>query len=220
MNWKNEIKGIIFDLDGVIVDTAKYHYIAWKTLANQLGIDFSEKENENLKGVSRIDSLNYILNLGELYLSDSGKRKLAASKNLNYLELIKNLDETEILPGVLEWFDQCETNNIKIALGSASKNARRILDSVRLIDRFDVIIDGNDTSKTKPHPQVFNLAAKGLGFLPSECVVIEDSLKGLIAAKNGNFHSIGIGDPEVLNNADINMRTMSDAGLEILNNLK
>ncbi|GLR15663.1 phosphoglucomutase [Portibacter lacus] len=220
MDWKNKIKAVIFDLDGVIVDTAKYHYLAWKSLADQLGIPFSERENENLKGISRMDSLNFILSLGDVqYMSQDDKMKLAISKNLHYLELITDLNREDILPGTLEWIQECKDNNIKIALGSASKNARRILESLDLIDQFDVIIDGTNTTKTKPDPQVFELAAKGLGVKASESVVIEDAYKGLEAAKNGGFYSIGIGDPEILNIADINLRSLSDADMNILEKL-
>jgi beta-phosphoglucomutase len=220
MDWKKEIKGVIFDLDGVIVDTAKYHYLAWKSLANHLGIEFTEAENEHLKGMSRMDSLNHILALGELELmSDDDKKKLAAAKNLHYLELIADLDDSEILPGTLEWIDECKKNNIKIALGSASKNARRILDSLGLTEKFDAIIDGTNTTKTKPNPQVFELAAEALDVKNSEAVVIEDAFKGLQAAKTGGFYSIGIGDPEILNIANINMTSLADQGMDILENL-
>jgi beta-phosphoglucomutase len=220
MDWKNKIKGVIFDLDGVIVDTAKYHYLAWKALANSLGIEFTEAENEHLKGMSRMDSLNHILALGNRQkMKKVDKNKLAASKNLQYLDLIVDLDETEILPGTLEWIEECKQNNIKIALGSASKNARRILDSLQLTEKFDAIIDGTNTTKTKPDPQVFNLAATALGIKSHEALVIEDAFKGLQAAKTGGFYSIGIGDPEILNIADINMTSLADHSMDILEKL-
>ncbi len=216
MDWKKNIKAIIFDLDGVIVDTAKYHFLAWKSLAKSLGIDFSEEQNENLKGMSRMDSLDYILNLGGVQKSEEDRIKLAASKNFEYLDLIKDLDDSEILPGTLDWLDECEQNGIKIALGSASKNARRILKALDLIARFDVIIDGTNTTKTKPDPQVFQLAAEGLDLKAEECVVIEDSYKGIEAALAGNFYAIGIGDTEILKRAHINMEQLSEHSMEIL----
>lgn len=220
MEWKKKIKGVIFDLDGVIVDTAKYHYLAWKSLAANIGIDFTEAENENLKGMSRMDSLDHILALGDVKMMGSDdKKKLAASKNLHYLELISDLDYSEILPGALDWIEQCKQNNIKIALGSASKNARRILDSLELTEKFDAIIDGTNTTKTKPDPQVFELAAKALKVKSWEAVVIEDAFKGLEAAKTGGFYSVGIGDPEILNIADINMSSLADQGIEVFEQL-
>ncbi|MCL4105766.1 UNVERIFIED_CONTAM: hypothetical protein GTU68_028643 [Idotea baltica] len=220
MDWKNKIKAVIFDLDGVIVDTAKYHYQAWKVLADQLGIPFSEKENENLKGISRMDSLDHILSLGDVkHMNNGDKKKLAASKNINYLALISDLSRTDVLPGTLEWIAECKRNNIKIALGSASKNARKILTALDLMDEFDVIIDGTNTTKTKPDPQVFELAAEGLGVKNKQAVVIEDAYKGLEAARNGGFFSIGIGDAEILNIADINLTSLSDADMNILEKL-
>lgn len=219
MDWKKEIKAIIFDLDGVIVDTAKYHYQAWKTLAKNLGIEFTQEENENLKGMSRMDSLDHILALGNVTKSQEQKKKLAYSKNLQYLDLIKNLNRSELLPGTLEWLDQCEHHGIKIALGSASKNARRILQATDLIDRFEVIIDGTNTTKTKPDPQVFLMAAEALRLQPNECVVIEDSYKGIQAAASGGFFSIGIGDSDTLKQADINMHQLSESDMSILENL-
>lgn len=220
MDWKKNIKCLIFDLDGVIVDTAIYHYLAWKNLAISLGIDFSESDNENLKGISRMDSLEFILNLGGIAMSHEDKLKLAASKNFNYLELIKDLNESNILPGVINWLNQCEQYGIKIALGSASKNARGILEAIKLMDRFHVIIDGTNTSKTKPDPEVFLLAAEKLNLKPQECVVIEDSFKGIEAAQNGNFYSIGIGDKSILYNATIHLADMSENDINILSKLK
>jgi len=220
MEWKHEIKAVIFDLDGVIVDTAKYHYKAWSNLANKLGINFTVEENEHLKGMSRMDSLNHILAIEGLdSMPIDKKKKLAAAKNLQYLDLIADLDESEILPGTLDWISKCKELGIKIALGSASKNARRILDSLDLSKDFDIIIDGTNTTKTKPDPQVFQLAAQGLGVKSSEALVIEDAYKGLQAAKAGGFYSIGLGDPKVLDIADINMRSLADQGMDILEQL-
>lgn len=220
MDWKNTIKAVIFDLDGVIVDTAKYHFQAWKTLAKNLGIEFTLEENEHLKGMSRMDSLDHILALGgKENMEKDQKMKLAASKNVHYLELIADLDASEILPGTIEWIEQCKENGIKIALGSASKNARRILTSLGLTEKFDIIIDGTNTTKTKPDPQVFQLAAEGLGVKSNQALVIEDAYKGLQAAKTGGFYSIGIGDAQILNIADINMKSLADSGMDILEEL-
>lgn len=218
MEWKDKIKGIIFDLDGVIVDTAKYHYIAWKNLASDLGIEFTEKENEHLKGVSRIESLEYILNLGNIQMDAEQKQKLAARKNSEYLELIKNLDQDEMLPGVMDWLTSCKERNIRIALGSASKNAKGILEALDLTGWFDAIIDGTSTNKAKPDPEVFLMAADNLALKPDQCVVIEDSLKGLEAAERGGFHSIGIGDPKILNKTNIVLKDLSESDINILSN--
>lgn len=207
------IKGIIFDLDGIIVDTAHYHFIAWQALAHKLGIEFTEEDNEHLKGLSRVDSLNFILNMGKLEVSEEEKIKLAAGKNIQYLDLIQDLNKGEILPGVMDWINEAEEKGIKIALGSASKNARRILTSLGINDRFEIIMDGNNVSRTKPDPEVFLLAAEGLGLQPAECVVIEDSYKGIIAGNAGNFITIGIGSQEILNNADFVYSSLSDITL-------
>jgi beta-phosphoglucomutase len=197
------VKACIFDLDGVIVDTAKYHYLAWKRLAHILGVDFTEEENENLKGVSRVESLAYILKLGNVTCTDTEKIKYAQSKNEWYLDYISNLKKDEILPGVETLLKDLKKHNIKIALGSASKNAIPLLESTELLSYFDFISDGNSTDKSKPDPEVFYIAAKGLDLSPAECVVLEDSIKGIEAAVAGGFYSIGIGDADTLAIADV-----------------
>jgi beta-phosphoglucomutase len=195
-------EAVIFDLDGVIVDTAKYHFIAWRRLANSLGIDFTEDENENLKGVSRIQSLEYILKLGGLDFSTEIKSGLAAKKNEWYVESISQLDKNEILPGVESFINDLKNNHVKIALGSASKNSIPILKSISLLHLFDYISDGNSTDKSKPDPEVFLIAAKGLNVQPAKSLVIEDSISGVDAAIAGGFASLGIGLPDVLIRAD------------------
>lgn len=203
MNNKIRFKAVIFDLDGVIVDTAKYHYIAWKSMAEDLGIAFTEADNEHLKGISRMDSLNYILQMGNLFYANEKKLQLAHRKNQEYLKLINHLDPSEILPGTMNWLNKCKKHNIHIALGSASKNARQILSGLNLMDYFEVIIDGTDTTKTKPNPEVFLLAAEKLGLPPVDCVVVEDSFRGIEAALAGGFFTVGIGDKEILKDAHI-----------------
>lgn len=197
------IKGYIFDLDGVIVDTAKYHYEAWNRLANKIGFSITEEQNENLKGVSRMESLQYILTLGEHYIADNELAKLADLKNTWYVELISNLQQSEILPGAKELLLELKASDCKVALGSASKNSVRILTGLDIIHLFDEIIDGNKTTKSKPHPQVFLMGAEALGLQPKECVVFEDSINGVEAANTGGFMSVGVGDAETLKNADI-----------------
>lgn len=213
------IKGFIFDLDGVIVDTAKYHYLAWKSLANALGFDLTEEENENLKGVSRMASLEYILKLGNVELSDSEKNKFAYSKNQQYLDLLEDLSTDDIMPGIHDLLLQIKKDGLGLALGSASKNSRPILTKLGIIDMFDFISDGNSTDKSKPDPEVFYIAAKGLNLDPKDCIVIEDSIKGLEAANVGKFMSIGVGDPSILTTSDKTYPTLENIALADIKNL-
>jgi beta-phosphoglucomutase len=213
------IKGFIFDLDGVIVDTAKYHYLAWKQLAHNLGVNFTEEENENLKGVSRMKSLEYILELGNIDLKHEEKLKLAAAKNEVYVEYISKLKEDEILPGALNLLKSLQSNNIKIALGSASKNSKPILEGIKLLQYFDFISDGNSTDKSKPDPEVFLIAANGINLYPKDCLVIEDSIKGIEAAIAGGFLSLGIGDEKHLGAAMHVIPNLKDTSYESINKL-
>lgn len=197
-----KIKGCIFDLDGVIVNTAKYHYLAWKRLADELGFEFTEKDNEKLKGVSRMRSLEILLSVGGINASEEEKNKMAAKKNKWYVEYISKLDKSEILPGVENFINMIKNQGIKVAIGSASKNTMLILNRLEIKNLFDVIIDGNKVSKAKPDPEVFLLGAKGLNLKPEECVVFEDSEAGIEAAIRGHMHSIGIGNPDILKKAE------------------
>lgn len=155
----DNIRASIFDLDGVIVDTAKYHFLAWKRLADQLGIHFTEEDNERLKGISRFDSLEIILNLGEIIIDDALKRKYADLKNKWYVEYINKMNPDEILPGSTEFINELRNAGIKTALGSASKNTTLILRKTGMEDLFDVVADGNTVKKAKPDPEVFMVAA-------------------------------------------------------------
>lgn len=195
------IKACIFDLDGVIVDTARYHFAAWRRLANSLGFDFSEADNEQLKGVGRMESLDIILGWGGVTLPQAEKEALAAKKNEWYKELIQHMQPDEILPGVTEFLNDLQSRGIRIALGSASKNAEEVIHSVGLSQTFDVIVDGRQTSRSKPDPEVFLLAAEALGFSPAECIVFEDAESGITAALSGGFRAVGVGNPEVLGKA-------------------
>ena len=197
-----KIKACLFDLDGVVVDTAKYHYLAWKKIADDLGFDFSELDNERLKGVSRMESLDILLELGKIKFDLSTKEKLAATKNDLYVSYIQKMTPDEILPGVIKFLDELHNSGILIALGSASKNALSILDKINITQKFDAIIDGNKVSKAKPDPEVFLKGAIELGVEPNECLVFEDAQAGIDAARNGGMHIIGIGKPENLTNAD------------------
>ena len=195
-------KGVIFDLDGVIVDTAKFHFLAWRKLANDLGFDITETQNEELKGVSRVKSLEIILGWGGVTLTEDEFMEQMAMKNDNYLSYISGMTKSDILPGVSEIIDFLKENDIPIALGSASKNARNILEKVGLYQSFDAIVDGNDVSKAKPNPEVFLIAANQLNVMPENCVVFEDSVAGIQAANLAKMTSIGIGEEAVLNEAD------------------
>ncbi len=195
-------KGFIFDLDGVIVDTAKYHYLAWKKLANSIGVDFSSAQNEQLKGVSRVKSLEKILSWSNITISEDQFMELMARKNDDYLSYIAKMDESEILPDVANVLDYLIEKKQPIALGSASKNAREILKKVNLYDRFNVIVDGNDVTEAKPNPEVFLIAASKLSIEPAHCIVFEDSVAGVQAANIAKMISIGIGQKEVLHEAD------------------
>jgi len=197
-----EIKAFLFDLDGVIVDTAKYHYIAWKKIAAGLGFDFTPEDNERLKGISREESLEILLGIGNISLGKEEKEQLAREKNNIYTGLIAQMGPEEILPGVKEFLISARKKGIKTALGSASKNAAPILNTLGLLGYFDAVIDGNKISKAKPDPEVFLNGAKELNVLPDECVVFEDAAAGIEAARKGNMKSIGIGKPGILSGAD------------------
>lgn len=212
-------KGFIFDLDGVIVDTAKYHFLAWKNLANSLGIDFTKEQNEQLKGVSRINSLEKILNWGNKTVSADEFQKLLVQKNEEYLEYITKMDESEILPDTEKILDFLIQNNQGIALGSASKNAVPILEKINLLSKFECIVDGNSVIKGKPNPEVFLKAADGLQVPPTECIVFEDSIAGIQAANAADMISIGIGEQTVLHEADYVFKDFTELSVELLKSL-
>jgi len=195
-------KACLFDLDGVLVDTAIYHFQAWKNLGKQFGYELTEEQNEQLKGVSRVESLNKILAWANYSATQEEKSAWLIEKNEDYLRLISNMNPTEILPGVLNFLKEIKDLGYKIALGSASKNAEIILEKTGLMPWFDLIIDGNKVSKSKPDPEVFLKGAEGLGFASELCIVFEDAQAGVEAAKAGNMKAIGIGEEETLSLAD------------------
>ena len=209
------IKGFLFDLDGVIVDTAVFHFQAWRRLAQKLGGDFTEEQNEQLKGVSRVDSLNKIIEWTGATVSDEEFQSLMVEKNEWYLELVQGLGPQDALPGALNFLQTAYDQGIKIALGSASKNAPMILEKLGITPLFTAIIDGNNVVNGKPHPEVFLKGAEALGLEPSECVVFEDSIAGVQAAKTGGMSSVGIGDAETLQ-ADIHFNSLGDTTPEAL----
>lgn len=195
-------KVCLFDLDGVLVDTAIYHFQAWRKLGEQFNFQLSEEQNEQLKGVSRVESLNKILDWAGAEASQSQKDAWLIEKNDNYLNLISNMNPNEILPGVLDFLAQIKELGYKIGLGSASKNAVVILEKTQLLPWFDVIIDGNKVTKSKPDPEVFLKGAEGLQTSATECIVFEDAQAGIDAAIAANMKTIGIGIPENLKGAD------------------
>ena len=215
----SEIKACIFDLDGVIVDTAVYHFKAWKRLANQLGFDFTEDDNEKLKGISRVQSLELILGWGKVSKSDADKLELATLKNNWYVQMIDEMQPSEILPGSREFLQSVRKAGYKTALGSASKNSVKILKKVNLLHLFDVIIDGNKVSASKPDPQVFLDGASAVNIDPAGCVVFEDAIAGVQAAKAAGMKVIGIGSSETLSGADIIVSGLHEMNLEILKKL-
>lgn len=197
------MKACLFDLDGVIVDTAVYHFKAWRRLANELGFDFTEHQNEQLKGISRMESLERILGWGNVSLSPEEKETWAARKNEWYLAYVRQMTPAEVLPGIKDFLTTLHKNGIKIALGSASKNAPLILERIEMASYFDAVIDGTHTTRSKPDPEVFLLGAQALGFPPSDCIVFEDAVAGIEAAHRGGMKAVGIGSPEVLTEADL-----------------
>jgi beta-phosphoglucomutase len=199
-------KAFIFDLDGVIVDTARYHFLAWQKIAAELGVEFTPEHNEELKGVSRVRSLDLILKLGNIQASEENKNKWLTKKNEDYLAYIEHMDESEILPGVVNILEFIKEKKQLIALGSASKNARPILEKVKILHMFDVIVDGNDVINAKPDPEVFLRAAKLLNATNENSMVFEDSVAGIQAANIANMTSIGIGDEKILHEAKYNFK--------------
>ena len=214
-----KIKACIFDLDGVIVDTAKFHYIAWKELADEMGFEFTLEDNERLKGVSRMTSLDILLSIGKIVKSDEEKLVMATKKNENYLTYILKMGPEEILPGTKEFLETLKKEGIKIALGSASKNAMTILERLNLTSYFEAIIDGTKVSKAKPDPEVFLKGAQALGVHPENCVVFEDAEAGVEAALAGGMKCIGIGNATILGKAHLIVDGLHQMNMEKLYSL-
>lgn len=209
-------KGFIFDLDGVIVDTAKYHYFAWKKLAESIGISFTEEDNEHLKGVSRIKSLETILQWGNRTLTDEKFQELITLKNEDYLHFVNKMTKDEILPEVPRVLAFLKEHRQPMALGSASKNAQSILKKVGLESSFKTIVDGTTVTKAKPDPEVFLKAAEGLQMDPKDCIVFEDALAGIQAANAAGMLSIGIGDKAILKDAAYVFKDFKEISNEFL----
>lgn len=214
MNFK-KYRLAIFDLDGVLVDTAKYHYLAWKSLAKELGFEFTIERNEALKGVSRMKSLELLLDFGGLngQFSEEEMEVMADKKNRIYVEYINHLSKDELFHGVLNIFKKLKEKNIKIALGSASKNAPLILKRLEIAQYFDTVVDGTQVRKAKPDPEVFVRAAQNLEIPCEECIVFEDSAAGLEAAKKASMLAVGIGARKNLPMADIVLESVEEYGI-------
>ena len=210
------IRGAIFDLDGVLVDTARYHYLAWKRLAGELHIEFTSEDNERLKGVSRVRSLEIILELGGKTLAQDEKARATEKKNGWYLEYIRNITPNELLPEVVPFLTYLRERGVKLSLGSASKNAAAILDKLAIASLFDAVVDGNHVSKAKPDPEVFLAAAEALGIPPAQCVVFEDASAGVEAGKTAGMTVIGVGDPAVLTQADLVVKSFAELSFPLV----
>lgn len=209
----------IFDLDGVIVDTARYHFLAWKEIANDLNVEFNEVDNEKLKGVSRRKSLEILIGQSDFEISENEFEKLMDKKNLIYIDFVNQMDSSNILPGVKECINFLKESNCKIGLASASKNARLVLNQIGLTNVFDAISDGNEKVKPKPSPEIFQLTAQRLNSDPENCVVIEDAAAGIVASKNAKMTTIGLGKRSVLKGADFIFESFSEISTDFLSEL-
>ena len=212
------IKACIFDLDGVIVDTAHYHFLAWRRLAKELGVDLTESDNEKLKGVSRMQSLQTILDMGKIDIGKEKKESLADRKNEWFCEYIDAMKPEEIFPGVKQLITGMRKKGIKIALASSSKNAPRVIELLGVGDLFDVLVDGGMIIDTKPDPEIFLLAAQKLNISPKDCVVFEDAEAGVEAALRAGMKCVGVGS-ENLSKANKIVKKTADFKIEDLNSL-
>ena len=211
------IKAIIFDLDGVIVDTAHYHYLAWKRLAKELGFYLTLEQNELLKGVSRMRSLEIILDLGGIELSEAEKERIANKKNGWFVEYVNEMKPEEIFPGVKELLKSIRSKGLKMGLASSSKNAHAVINLLNIENEFDAIVDGTMIIHSKPDPEIFLLAASKLGVVPAECVVFEDAEAGVEAALAAGMKCVGVGSPEQLGKANLVVAKTADFKLQTLN---
>jgi beta-phosphoglucomutase len=195
-------RGLIFDLDGVVVDTTIYHYRAWRRMARQLGFDLSPEQHRTLHGCDRMTCLEKILQWGQIYISDAEKLHWSDVKNNWYVDLISRMGPEEVLPGVLPFLQEAKNRNIRTALVSSSSNAGKVLESTRLMEWFEVLIDGNMIKKSKPHPERYLLAAAAMNLGAPSCIVFEDSSDGIKAGKTGGFRVVGVGPGPLLDEAD------------------
>jgi beta-phosphoglucomutase len=213
------IQAFIFDLDGVLTDTAEYHFLAWKQLATQLGIEFSRADNELLKGVDRMGSLELILQLGQKQLSQEQKLMLAEQKNTEYLKLVESMSPADLFPGVLPLFSSLKAAGVKTALASASKNAALVLQKLCIPDLFDYVADSNLIKNGKPDPEIFLTCAQALGVAPERCIGVEDAPAGVTAIKAAGMYALGIGGPHALTQADLVIPAVSALNQPLLTKL-
>lgn len=213
---KATLKACLFDLDGVIVDTARYHFLAWKAIADELGFVFTEMDNERLKGVSRMRSLDILLEVGMIDLDDKAKQTMATRKNMLYRDYIATLTPNDLLPGAKDFLIACRQAGLKCALASASKNAPEIIERLAIAALFDAIVDGNRTTRAKPDPEVFMLAAADLGVAPGAGAVFEDAEAGIEAAHRAGMFAVGIGNAAILRAADMVVPDLSHVSVETL----
>jgi len=203
-------KGIVFDLDGVICSTDEYHYLAWKALADQLGIEFDKQINNRLRGVSRMESLEIVLEKSVKAYSNAEKAQLAEVKNALYRELLGQMSEADLSEEVSKTLDALRVKGLKLAIGSSSRNTPFILERIGLSDFFDAVSDGNNITRSKPDPEVFLKAAAMLGLNPAECLVVEDAHAGVEAAVNGGFDCAAMGDARDDERATWHLRRFTD----------
>ena len=215
-----KIEAVIFDLDGVIVDTAQYHFDAWKELAAEWNYTLTLEDNEKLKGISRMESVERISRWAGIQVTQEKLNDVAKRKNELYLNLCTNLSFNNVLAGISELIDALKEHRIKVALGSASRNARFVLDRLELSETFDVIVDGTNVSKSKPNPEVFLTAAQQLGVPPQNCLVIEDAPAGIEAALSAGMQVVGLGDSKELKRAHLVKATAKNLTIKQLNNIK
>lgn len=212
----DSIKAIIFDLDGVITDTAEYHYLAWKQLAESLGISFDREFNEKLKGIGRMESLELILDHSNQTYTQEEKEQMAARKNEYYRSLIQQITPDDLLPGVLNFIKDVKREGILTGLASASKNASFVIKQLGVDDLLDTVVDAAKVKKGKPDPEIFLTAARQLGIDPVNCVGVEDARAGIQAIKSAGMFAIGIGNQEILSAADWVVKTPAELSLKEL----
>lgn len=213
------IKAVIFDLDGVIVDTAHYHFLAWKRLADELGIEFTQSDNERLKGVSRMRSMEILMEIGGLSFNQHDKEKLANKKNTWFVDYVERMLPDEIFPGVIPLLHSLRAKGLKVGLASSSKNAITVIQLLHIQNEFDAVIDGTMITHAKPDPEIFLLAAKRLNVNPEHCLVFEDAEAGVEAARAGGMKCIGVGSPDQLSKANKIISKTGDFKLEMIDSL-
>ena len=208
------MKAVIFDLDGVVVYTDGYHYKAWKKLADDNGWDFNEELNNGLRGVSRMDSLQIILDHNGIELPEEERVRLATIKNEDYRAFLAEIDDSALVTGAIDFIKRVRERGVKTAIGSSSKNAMMVLEKLRITDLFDAVVTGRDIQRSKPDPEIFLLGAERLGLRPSECYVFEDAHSGVDAAQAGGMVAVGFGPSAGLDHADIRVERFEDIDID------